>query len=83
MRCGTARTVVLALRLGHSLEAAVDLAVTELRELRDGFIGGVVIHAIDAAERHRVVALNCDGPIHYWYWLDGMAAPEKRVAEAV
>lgn len=83
MRCGTARTVVLALRLGHSLEAAVDLAVTELRELRDGFIGGVVIHAIDAAERHRVVALNCDGPIHYWYWRDGMAAPEKRVAEAV
>lgn len=83
MRCGTARTVVLALRLGHSLEAAVDLAVTELRELREGFIGGVVIHAIDAAGNHRVACLNCDGPIYYWYWQEGMDAPEKRMAEAV
>ena len=83
MRCGTARTIVLALRLGHTLEAAVDLAVTELRELQAGFIGGVVIHAVDAGERHRVVSINCDGPIYYWYWKDGMADPEKRVAEAL
>lgn len=83
MRCGTARSIVLALRLGHSLEEAVDLAIAELRELREGFIGGVVIHAMDADERHRVVSLNCDEPIFYWYWQDGMTAAEKRVAEAV
>ncbi len=81
MRCGTARSIVLALRLGHTLEAAVDLAVEELRELRDGFIGGVVIHAIDAAEGHRVVSINCDEPIYYWLWKDGMGAGEKKTAE--
>ncbi|MBB4066323.1 isoaspartyl peptidase/L-asparaginase [Gellertiella hungarica] len=83
MRCGTARTIVLALRLGHSLRQAVDLAVEELKDLRDGFIGGVVIHAIDADQTHRVVSLNCEEPIHYWFWQEGMNEPEKRAAERV
>lgn len=83
MRCGTARTIVLALRLGHSLQQAVDLAVEELKDLRDGFIGGVVIHAIDAEQTHRVVSLDCEEPIHYWFWKEGMNESEKRAAERV
>lgn len=83
MRCGTARSIVLALRLGHSLHDAVDLAVSELRDLRDGFIGPVVIHAIDAQENHRVVSLRSDEPIYYWFWRAGMEAPERRAAESL
>lgn len=83
MRCGTARTIVLALRLGHSLHEAVDLAVSELRDLREGFIGTVVIHAIDTLENHRVVSLKSDGPLFYWYWKEGMARPERREVEAL
>ncbi|SEN78492.1 L-asparaginase [Duganella sp. CF517] len=82
MRCGTSRSIVLALRLGHSLDDAVKLAVEELGELKTGFLAGVVIHAVDAAGNHKVVGFRCDEEIHYWYWDERMAAPELRVASA-
>lgn len=80
IRCATARTIVLAMRLGRSLEDAVNLAVEELAELREGFLGGVVIHAMNSEGDHRVVNFRCDGDIKYWYWEDGMAEPELRPA---
>lgn len=83
MRCGTSRSIVLALRLGHSLEDAVKLAVEELSELSTGFLAGVVIHAMDAKGNHQVVNYRCDEEIRYWYWDERMAAPEIRVAASV
>ena len=83
MRCGTSRSIVLALRLGHSLEDAVKLAVEELSELSTGFLAGVVIHAMDAKGNHQVVNYRCDEEIRYWYWDERMAAPEQRVATSV
>jgi L-asparaginase len=83
MRCGTSRSIVLALRLGHTLEDAVKLAVEELAELKTGFLAGVVIHAMDAKGNHQVVNYRCDDEIRYWYWDERMAAPELRVAASV
>jgi N4-(beta-N-acetylglucosaminyl)-L-asparaginase len=83
MRCGTARSIVLALRLGHTLEDAVKLAVEELAELKTGFLAGVVIHAMDAKGNHQVVNYRCDDDIRYWYWDERMAAPELRIAANV
>lgn len=83
MRCGTSRAIVLALRLGHSLDDAVKLAVEELSELKTGFLAGVVIHAMDAAGNHKVVNFRCDEEIRYWYWDERMAAPELRIASTV
>lgn len=83
MRCGTARTIVLAMRLGHSLEDAVALAVEELRELKQGFLAGVVIHALDAKGNHKVVSLNCEEQIRYWYWDESLPEPEHRFAEPI
>lgn len=83
MRCGTARSIVLAMRLGLSLEDALRLAVEELSELKTGFLAGVVIHAIDAAGNHRVVNYRCEEEIRYWYWDERMATPELRVASAI
>lgn len=83
MRCGTSRSIVLALRLGHTLEDAVKLAVEELAELKTGFLAGVVIHAMDARGKHQVVNYRCDDEIRYWYWDERMAAPELRVAANV
>ena len=83
MRCGTSRSIVLALRLGYALEDAVKLAVEELSELKSGFLAGVVIHAMDARGNHQVVNFRCDEEIRYWYWDERMAAPELRVATAV
>jgi N4-(beta-N-acetylglucosaminyl)-L-asparaginase len=83
MRCGTARSIVLALRLGHTLEDAVKLAAEELAELKTGFLAGVVIHAMDAKGNHQVVNYRCDDDIRYWYWDERMAAPELRIAANV
>nr|WP_314544037.1 isoaspartyl peptidase/L-asparaginase [uncultured Massilia sp.] len=83
MRCGTSRAIVLAMRLGASLEDAVKLAVEELSELKTGFLAGVVIHAMDACGKHQVVNYRCDEEIRYWYWDERMAAPELRVATAI
>ena len=82
MRCGTSRSIVLALRLGHSLDDAVKLAVEDLGELKTGFLAGVVIHAMDSAGNHKVVSFRCDEEIRYWYWDERLAAPELRVASA-
>ncbi|MDB5530985.1 MAG: asparaginase [Devosia sp.] len=81
MRCSTSRTIVLAMKLGRSLDDAIKLAVEELAELTTGFLAGVVIHAIDAAGNHRVVNFRCQDDIFYWYWEPKMAAPERRTAE--
>jgi N4-(beta-N-acetylglucosaminyl)-L-asparaginase len=80
MRCGTSRTIVLALRLGYSLADAVKLAVDELSELSSGFLGGVVIHAIDTDENHEVVSFRCNEEIRYWIWDSKMPGPEMRAA---
>lgn len=80
MRCATSRTIVLALKLGRSLREAVDLAVEELAELEEGFLGGVVIHAADARGNHDVVNFRCPGEIKYWFWDETMPEPELRQA---
>jgi len=82
MRCSTARTVVLALKLGYSLSDAVKLAVEELQELASGFLAGVVIHAVDAKGNHEVVNFRCEGEIRYWLWEDTMSEPELRAAKS-
>ena len=81
MRCSTARTVVLALKLGYSLSDAVKLAVEELDELSSGFLAGVVIHAVDAKGNHEVVNFRCEGEIRYWLWEDSMPEPALRAAK--
>lgn len=81
MRCGTARTVVLALRLGYTLKDAVALAIEELSELSSGFIAGVVIHAIDAKGNHLVANFKCQQSINYWFWKPSMSQAELRTSE--
>jgi L-asparaginase len=83
MRCSTSRSIVLAMRLGYTLEDAIKLAVEELAELKTGFLAGVVIHAMDAKGNHQVVNYRCDEQIRYWYWDERMAAPELRVSAAI
>jgi len=80
MRAGTSRSIVLAMKLGYSLTDAVKLAVDELDELTGGFLGGVVIHAVDAHGNHQVTNFRCHGEIRYWLWEDSMPEPELRDA---
>jgi len=81
IRQGTAKTVITALRLGHSLDDAVDIAINDLADLKSGYLGGVVIHAIDKDDQHKVVNFRCEGDIRYWYWSSDLSKPELRDAE--
>lgn len=81
IRAGTARSIVLALKLGHSLSDAVAMACEDLDALEGGFLAGVVIHAIDAEGNHEVVNFKCQGDIRYWFWTDEMPEPELRAAK--
>jgi L-asparaginase len=81
IRAGTARAIVLYLKMGLPLEAALDEAIADLGRLRGGQLAGVVIHAMDRRGQHRVVAVNCPDEIAYWIWSEGMEEPELRPAE--
>ena len=83
IRTGTARAIVLYLKLGYSLDDAVAAAVADLAELNSGQLGTVVIHALDGTGQHKVVGYKPTEPIFYWLWTPGMAAPERRSAESV
>jgi L-asparaginase len=83
IRAGTARAIVLYLKLGHALADAVAAAVEDLKELRGGQLGTVTIHAIDRNDRHRVVCIDPTEPVFYWLWTPDMAQPERLAAEVV
>ncbi|WP_066471220.1 N(4)-(beta-N-acetylglucosaminyl)-L-asparaginase [Bosea sp. WAO] len=83
IRAGTARAVVLYMKLGMSVEEAVHEAVDDMRALKGGLIGRVTIHAIDAAGGHKVVAVNGLPENHYWLWREGEAAPASHPAEII
>src|SRR5262249_10043261 len=81
IRSGTARAVVLYLKLGYSLDDAVAAAIDDLKELADGQLGTVVIHALDAKGGHKVVALAPGEDIFYCLWTPDMVQPQRRAAD--
>ncbi len=83
IRCGTARAVVLYMKMGKTVRDAVYEAVNDMRALRDGLIGRVTIHAIDMQGDHCVVAVNGEAGSHYWLWRDGEAVPSRHDAAIV
>jgi L-asparaginase len=81
IRAGTARSVVLYLKLGYPLRDAVREAAKDLADLRTGLLGEVTIHAITAAGEHYVLTVNSTRTIRYLVWEESMPAPEIREAE--
>jgi isoaspartyl peptidase/L-asparaginase-like protein (Ntn-hydrolase superfamily) len=81
IRAGTARTVVLYLKLGYALKDAVYEAAKDLADLKTGFLGQVTIHAINAKGEHFVLGVNSPKPIKYFFWNDSMQSFESRDAE--
>jgi L-asparaginase len=83
IRCGTARSVVLYMKAGMSVDAAVREAANDMGAMKDGLLSRITVHAIDAKGNHKVAAVNGDGSQTYWHWQSGMDAPEKRPAEPI
>jgi hypothetical protein len=50
--------------------------VDDLRRLRGGFFGPVVIHAVDADGNPCVVAVDMDRTVDYWFWREGFEEVE-------
>jgi beta-aspartyl-peptidase (threonine type) len=76
IRCATAHSVVHAMQLGLSLEAALRAAMADLNGLPDPFANRVNIHALDRDGRP-LAASNRDGET-YVVMDEGMDAPEER-----
>ncbi len=83
IRAGTARSVVLYLKMGLSLADAVYEAARDLADLKTGYLDEVTIHAIDKLGNHKVIGLNSSEEIRYVIWQPGMENPEVRTAEII
>ena len=83
IRAGTARSVVLYLKMGLSVTDAVYEAARDLADLKTGYLDEVTIHAVDKDGHYKVVGLNSSEEIKYVVWTPEMSAPEIKVAEIV
>jgi L-asparaginase len=83
IRAGSARAIVLYMKMGLSLTAAVDEAIDDLRRLRGGLIQRLTLHAINCQGEHRVVSVNAVGQPTYWLWRDGEGAPHEEPVDVV
>ena len=82
LRTVTARSVVLYMKRGASVREACAEAREDLRVLRDGVLGPVVIHAIDSRGNACVLTTEDLGRnSSYFIWRAGMSGPEQRQAE--
>ena len=83
IRMGTARSVVLYLKMGFSVEDAVYESINDMRALQNGLIGRVTIHAIDTKGCHKVVAVNGNSENTYCIWYGDQKISKGCPAEIV
>src|SRR5215472_2816565 len=78
IRCGTARSVVLYLKMGFSLERAAREAMTDLQHLTVPFPPRMNLVAIDRRGRHLGMTTEMVRPVRYLYQTERMSAPAVR-----
>ena len=79
IRVGTARSVILYLKTGLSVNEAVCAAAEDLHAATWFYKGVVTIYAFDRLEHPYVAQYSrTDGECTYWIWQDNMDAPEQR-----
>lgn len=77
-RASTSAQVVYAMRKGVSVEEAVREAMDDLLSLKEGYLGALVIHAVDKEGYPFVLSTGNDDNVVYWYWQEGM---EKAISQ--
>jgi len=83
IRTGTARSVVLYLKMGLSVEEAVYEAVNDMLAITCGLISRVTIHAIDTKGQHKVVAVNGHSENTYCIWTENIKIRKHCPAEII
>jgi len=78
IRCGTARSVVLYLKMGLSLERAAREAITDLRHVTVPFPPRMNLVAVDARGRHVAMTTETAREVRYVYQTGRMAVPAVR-----
>lgn len=78
IRAGTARAVIASLERGASAEAACRDALDDLRYLRGGYLGPVIVHVMDREGAPFVASIGLKDPRQYWYWQEGMEKADCR-----
>jgi L-asparaginase len=83
IRAGTARSVVLYLKMGATVREAVYEAAHDVRRLERDFEASLAIHALDHDGQPYVLMLGDDpGMRLYYYWIEGQEASEVAVDRA-
>ena len=80
IRAGTARAVISYMKKGAAMQEACYEGLNDLKALRGGYLGPVVVHAIDAVGNPFVLAVGFEKSVSYWFWTDEMAEIECRNA---
>lgn len=85
IRAGTARSVILYLKMGLSVAEAVRAAIGDLHDLTWSYRGGVAIYTFDHQEELCVTRYNrsAEGSCRYRIWQDGMPVHEQREGPVV
>jgi L-asparaginase / beta-aspartyl-peptidase len=78
VRAGTARAIVAYMKKGATVEEACHEAIDDLVALKGGFLGAVVIHAIDAEGNPYVLSTDNNSTICYWVWTDTSLKIEQK-----
>lgn len=78
IRAGSARAIVLYMKKGATVSEACQEAAADLRHLRGGYIGPVVLHAVHRDGEHCVLGVGLRKSSTYWYWDETLPAPESR-----
>src|SRR5215468_9625625 len=78
IRCVTARSVVLYMKLGRSLERAVREAMTDLRQLTVPFPPRMNLVAVSPRGGHVGLTTVTTGEVRYAYQTERMEAPDTR-----
>lgn len=82
IRAGTARALVAYMKKGASVQEACREALDDLRSLQCGYMGPVMVHAIDTKGNPCVVGIGVEKAPSYWFWQQGMDKAEHRTGTA-
>ncbi len=71
IRCSTSRSIVLYMKKGATVAEACHEALRDLEALKGGYLGPVVMHAMDAGGDIYVLSTGNADAIPYWFWREG------------
>lgn len=80
IRAGTSRAIIAYLKKGASSEEACREALDDLRCLKGGHLGPVVVHVIDREGTPFVASIGLQDSTPFWFWREGMDKVECRQA---